>query len=77
MLKIRLSRTGRKNYPSYRIIVADSRHKRDGKFVEIVGNYNTQISPPTLNIKQDRLDYWLGKGAQMSEGVRRILGSSL
>ncbi|MBU0708326.1 30S ribosomal protein S16 [Patescibacteria group bacterium] len=73
MLKVRLSRTGRKNYPSYRIVITDSRNKRDGKCIEIIGHYNPQDQPPKLDVKQNRLDYWLDKGAQLSEGARKIL----
>ncbi|OQX51374.1 MAG: 30S ribosomal protein S16 [Spirochaetes bacterium] len=73
MLKIRLSRTGRKHYASYRIVVIDARRKRDGRCLETIGHYNPQINPPRLEYKKDRLEYWTGKGAQMSEGVRKIL----
>ena len=73
MVKVRLSRTGTRNQPSYRIVVADSRSKRDGKALETLGFYDPKTKLATLKIKKDRLDYWLQKGAQLSESVRKLL----
>ncbi len=73
MLKIRLARTGRRNYPSYRIVVIDSRRPRQGKYIEKIGHYNPQLQPPQLEINQERLQYWREHGAQLSEGVRKLL----
>jgi len=73
MVRIRLSRVGAKNQPSYRVIVADQRSPRDGRFIEIIGHYNPRTDPPTVVIKEDRALHWLGQGAQPSDPVRRML----
>ena len=72
MVKIRLRRTGAKKQPSYRIVVADSRAPRDGRFLEIIGNYNPRTEPVTVNIHEDRVLHWLTVGAQMTETVQRL-----
>ncbi|HQZ71029.1 MAG TPA: 30S ribosomal protein S16, partial [Anaerolineae bacterium] len=69
MVKIRLRRVGAKKQPSYRVIVADSRVKRDGRFLEIIGHYNPRTDPPTVVIKEDRALYWLSVGAQPTDAV--------
>ena len=74
MVKIRLRRVGAKKQPSYRVVVADSRAKRDGRFLEIIGNYNPRTDPPTVNIKEDRALYWLSVGAQPTEAVAGFFG---
>ena len=73
MLRIRLARTGAKKKSSYRIVVIDRERARDGRFVEILGHYNPRRHPAELLIKRDRVDYWLGRGAQPSETVRSFL----
>ena len=73
MVKIRLRRTGKKKQPSYRVVVADSRAPRDGRFIEIIGFYNPRTEPPTVQIKEDRALYWLSQGAQLSDAVARLL----
>jgi small subunit ribosomal protein S16 len=73
MVKIRLRRTGKKKQPSYRVVVADSRAPRDGRFIEIIGFYNPRTEPPTVQIKEDRALYWLSQGAQLSDPVARLL----
>jgi len=73
MVRIRLRRTGKKKQPSYRVVVADSRSPRDGKFIEIIGHYHPVLQPKELVIKNDRARYWLGAGAQPSETVVRLL----
>lgn len=73
MLRIRLARTGAKKQSSYRIVVIDREKARDGRFVEIVGHYNARHNPPELVLKRERVDYWLGRGAQPSETVRSFL----
>lgn len=73
MLAIRLTRTGAKKKPSYRIVVIDSRKARDGRFVEIVGHYNPRKEPAELTLKAERIQYWLKQGAQPSETVRSLL----
>lgn len=73
MVRIRLRRTGKKKQPSYRVVVADSRAPRDGKFIEIIGHYHPVLQPKELVIKQDRARYWLGVGAQPSDTVVYLL----
>lgn len=73
MVRIRLRRVGRKKQPSYRIVVADSRSPRDGRYIEVIGFYNPRTEPATMEIKEDRALHWLSVGAQPSEAVHRIL----
>lgn len=73
MVKIRLRRTGKTKQPSYRLVVADSRSPRDGKFIEIIGHYSPIQSPKVLEINADRVRYWLGVGAQPTETVVSLL----
>ncbi len=73
MLRIRLRRTGKTKQPTYRVVIADARAKRDGDFVEIVGHYNPRTKPSTLVLKEDRVRHWLSKGALPSETVHRLL----
>ena len=73
MLRIRLSRTGKKKQPSYRVVVADIEAKRDGRIVERLGFYNPLVEPIDFQIKEDRALYWLSVGAQPSDAVRRLL----
>lgn len=73
MVRIRLRRVGSKRQPSYRIVVADSRSPRDGRYIEIVGFYNPRTEPATMEINEDRALYWLNVGAQPSETVEYIL----
>ena len=72
MVRIRLRRTGKTKQPSYRVVVADQRSPRDGKFIEIIGHYNPVQQPKVLEIKGDRARYWLGVGAQPSDTVVRL-----
>ena len=76
MLRIRLRRVGKKGNPSYRIVVAEAASPRDGAYVEWIGNYNPMVDPPSYSIKTDRVREWLGKGAQPTDAVRRILAWS-
>jgi small subunit ribosomal protein S16 len=74
MVRIRLRRVGRKKAPAYRIVVADSKSPRDGKFIEIVGQYAPrQASEQQVNLDVARVNYWLGVGAQPSDTVRSLL----
>ena len=73
MVRIRLSRVGAKKQPSYRVVVADQRAARNGRFIEIIGHYNPRAEPSTMVVKEDRARYWLDQGAQPSDPVRRIL----
>ena len=72
-VKIRLRRAGRKKAPSYRIVVADSRSPRDGKFIEIIGQYAPRTGEQALNLKSERVNYWLDNGAQPTDTVRSLL----
>jgi len=76
-LRIRLSRGGAKKRPFYRIVIADSRSPRDGRFIERVGTYNPLLAKDDerrVTLKQDRIKYWLGVGARPSDRVARLLG---
>ncbi len=74
MVKLRLARQGRKKVPIYKIVVADGRAKRDGRFIEAVGQYRPQNEPgDKVTIKEDRTLYWLGVGAQPTDTVRSLL----
>ena len=73
MVRIRLRRVGRKKAPMYRIVVADSRSPRDGKFIEVVGHYAPRQSDGALSVKADRVNYWLDAGAQPTDTVRSLL----
>ncbi len=78
-VKIRLSRAGAKKTPHYRVIVADARNPRDGRFIERVGTYNPLLSrddPDRVKLKVDRIKYWLDQGAQPSSRVAKFLGSA-
>lgn len=72
-VKIRLRRMGKKKQPIYKIVAADSRSPRDGKFLESLGLYNPLTNPHTINIKEDRALYWLNSGAQPTETVKSLL----
>ena len=74
MLRIRLRRVGAKKQPSYRVVVADQRAPRDGKFVETIGHYDPRTEPLTFQIDEERALYWLSQGAQPSGSVERLLG---
>ncbi len=72
MVRIRLRRVGKRNQPSYRIVAADSRVKRDGKYLEMLGYYNPRTHPPTVVVEEERVYWWLDHGAQVTESVQRI-----
>jgi len=73
LLRIRLSRVGKKKQPAYRIVVADSRSPRDGAFLKIIGHYNPLTDPVTLVVKEDEAIHWLEKGAKPSETAAKLL----
>ena len=73
MVVIRLRRQGKTKQPSYRLVVADSRSPRDGKFIEIVGRYNPQSDPSLIDLDEDKVRGWLEKGAQPTESVAKLL----
>ena len=72
-VRMRLTRVGSKKNPIYRVVVADSRSPRDGRFIEIVGRYNPQTQPSTIELDEPKVREWLGKGAQPSDAVARLL----
>ena len=72
-VKIRLRRVGRKKAPMYRIVVADSKSPRDGKFIEIVGQYQPRTGDKAINLDADRVNHWLNVGAQPTDTVRSLL----
>ena len=72
-VKIRLARLGGKSKPYYRIVVADSEFPRDGRFLEIVGNYDPNKNPAEVNLKEDRVVDWIGKGAKPTATVSQLL----
>ena len=72
-VRIRLTRTGKKKQPSYRVVVADGRAPRDGRYIEQIGRYDPRQEPSVIEINQERANYWLQNGAQPSEPVRRLL----
>jgi small subunit ribosomal protein S16 len=72
-VRMRLARVGSKKNPIYRVVVADARSPRDGRFIEIVGRYNPQTDPSTIQFDEDKVTDWLSKGAQPSDAVARLL----
>ncbi|MGD9901386.1 MAG: 30S ribosomal protein S16 [Spirochaetales bacterium] len=75
-VKIRLARLGSKKAPFYRLVVADSRAPRDGKFIEVLGNYNPMTEPAAISVNNEKVLEWLGKGAQPTESARAVLVKS-
>jgi small subunit ribosomal protein S16 len=73
MVKIRLRRVGAKKQPYYRVVVADSRSPRNGRFIENIGNYNPRTDPPTFHLEEGRAIYWMQRGAQPTDAVLRML----
>ena len=77
MLVVRMRKAGSKKRPFFRVVVTDSRTARDSSFVEIVGHYNPRTKPALVTIDRERIDYWVGKGAQLSDTVRTLLARHL
>ena len=73
MLMIRLSRVGARKQPYYRVVVIEKERARDGRSVEVVGTYNPRTNPASVDLKRDRIDHWVSKGAQMSATVARLV----
>ena len=71
-VKIRLRRMGAKKSPFYRIVVADSRFPRDGRFIEILGNYDSTVNPAAVNVDEEKVINWLEKGAQPTDTVKAL-----
>ena len=70
---MRLTRVGGKKDPQWRVVVADRRSPRDGRFIEVVGRYNPQTDPSTIVLNEERIRHWLERGAQPSDAVRKLL----
>lgn len=73
MLTIRLARVGARKQPYYRVVVIEKARARNGRSLEVVGEYNPRTTPATINLKRDRVDYWVSKGAQLSDRVQNLL----
>lgn len=76
MVRLKLRRQGKKKQPTYRLVAADSESPRDGRFIEILGHYNPRTEPATIVLKEEKIKDWISKGAQPTEGVRRVLISA-
>jgi small subunit ribosomal protein S16 len=76
MVSLRLARHGAKKRPFYRIVATDSRNKRDGRFIEILGHYDPVATTKALVVKSDRVQYWLDKGAKPSGAVHRLIATA-
>ena len=75
MVRIRLTRVGKKKQPTYRIVVIEKKNARNGSFIEIVGHYNPRQEPAAITMKSDRIQYWMSKGAQPSDTVRSFINA--
>lgn len=73
---IRLARVGARKQPYYRVVVIEKDRARNGRSVEVVGTYNPRTNPASVNLKLERIQYWQGKGAQLSDRVAKLLGSA-
>jgi small subunit ribosomal protein S16 len=73
VLMIRLSRTGARKQPHYRVVVIEKERARNGRPVEVVGTYNPRTEPASIELKRERIDYWISKGAKMSDRVGKIV----
>lgn len=76
MLMIRLARVGARKQPHYRVVVIEKDRARNGRSVEVVGTYNPRTNPATVDLKRDRIDYWVGTGAQLSDRVGKLLAQA-
>src|SRR4051794_33724191 len=72
-VRIRLTRVGSKKNPIWRVVVADQRSPRDGRFIETIGHYNAQTNPSTIVLDRERVDHWLARGAQPTDTVRSLI----
>jgi len=73
LLTIRLARTGARKQPHYRVVVIEKERARNGRPVEVVGTYNPRTNPATVELKRERVEYWVSKGARMSDRVNKIM----
>jgi small subunit ribosomal protein S16 len=76
VLMIRLARVGARKQPQYRIVVIEKARARNGRPVEVVGTYNPRTNPASIEMKRDRVEYWVSKGAQMSERVNKLFSKA-
>ena len=76
MLMIRLARVGARKKPQYRIVVIEKERARNGRPVEVVGTYNPRTNPTSIEMKRDRVEYWVSKGAQMSDRVNKLFSKA-
>jgi small subunit ribosomal protein S16 len=74
VLMIRLARVGARKQPHYRVVVIEKDRARNGRSVEVVGTYNPRTTPASLDLKRERIDYWIGNGARMSDRVEKLFG---
>lgn len=72
-ITIRLARTGRKNLPSYKLVVSTTRDKRNGRYVDIVGYYNPSLKPAKFEYNQEKYNSWIGKGALVTDAVKKLI----
>ena len=72
MLMIRLARVGARKQPHYRVVVIEKDRARNGRSIEVVGTYNPRTTPASLDLKRERIDYWVGNGARMSDRVEKL-----
>jgi len=75
VLMIRLARTGARKQPHYRVVVIEKERARNGRPVEVVGTYNPRSTPASIELKRERIDYWVSKGAKMSDRVTKIMSA--
>jgi small subunit ribosomal protein S16 len=75
VLMIRLARFGARKQPYYRVVVIEKERARNGRPVEVVGTYNPRTNPATFDLKRERIEYWVSKGAQLSDRVRKLVAS--
>lgn len=73
MVMIRLARFGARKQPYYRVVVIEKDRARNGRSIEVVGTYNPRTNPATVDLKRERIDYWLGVGAQLSDTVKKLV----
>jgi small subunit ribosomal protein S16 len=76
VLMIRLARVGARKQPHYRVVVIEKDRARNGRSIEVVGTYNPRTTPASLDLKRERIDYWVGNGAQMSERVGKLFAQA-
>jgi len=76
VLMIRLARVGARKQPHYRIVVIEKDRARNGRSIEVVGTYNPRTNPASVELKRDRIEYWTGKGAQLSDRVEKLVASA-